>query len=52
MDAPVVNGYWPFFVLKIIKPWEVTDFSALETAERPINRGPEVKIVTSHGERT
>ena len=40
------------FVLKIIKPWEVTDFSALETAERPINRGPEVKIVTSHGERT
>lgn len=37
---------------KIIKPCEVTVFSTLETAERPINRGPEVKIVTSHGERT
>lgn len=46
------SGGSEFRLLKIIKPCEVTDFSALETAERPINRGPEVKIVTSHGERT
>ena len=41
-----------YFKLKIIKPWEVTDFSATGARERPINRGLNGEIVTSHGERT
>ena len=40
-----------FFILKINEPWEVTDFSATGIRERPINRDPKVRIVTSHGER-
>ena len=38
--------------LKIIKPWEVTDFSATGARERPINRGLKGEIVTSHRKRT